>query len=125
MNKQRIIFSCAGAILFSAILFSCKKDVGKIPVEPAPVINKCDTITYAKHIRPIITQNCLGCHGDVSPFAGFSLNNYDALKAKAVSGRLKAKVIDGEGGFMPKDKGKMPQPTLDLISCWLNNGYKP
>jgi hypothetical protein len=125
MNKQRIIFSCACAILFSAILFSCKKDVGKIPVEPViPAINQCDTITYLKHIRPLFVENCISCHGD-NPANGIPLNSYELFKAKAETGKIKARVIDGTGGYMPQDKGKLPQAKIDLISCWLNNGYKP
>jgi len=43
------------------------------------------------------------------------------LYAKAQSGALKARVIDGVPGFMPA-AGRLPDDKIEKIKCWLNAG---
>jgi len=119
------------------VSISCVKKVGKLPPEETtsgsttsttsaattPSVN-CDTITYTKHIKPIIDGNCISCHQTGLENGFTNLESYTLVKAKAQEGRIKARVIDGEPSYMPQDKGKLPKAQLDLISCWLNNGMK-
>lgn len=130
------LFAVYCIILLLIFLISCSKDVAKPaePAQPAPPASTgtntitpadpCDTVTYAQTIRPIVTKICQRCHGDVNPSAGFSLNSYALLKAKADNGKLAARVIRGEGGFMPQGRA-MASDTLSLFNCWLKNGCKP
>lgn len=105
-------------VLATGLLLSCEKKVGKLPPPPS----SCDTISFEKHIKPIVNATCIGCHNATFPTANYLL--YEGLKAKALSGILKVKVID-QGSNMPLGGTKLPQSQLDLIQCWINNGAKP
>jgi hypothetical protein len=132
-SPARLACVCFFAVL--ALFMSCAKDIGK-PLEPAsgdPLLtgpltgitkDACDTVSYSATIRPIVTKVCLGCHGDLNPSAGFSLNSFNLLKAKAQNGRLAARVLRGDGGFMPQGRA-MSADTLSLFNCWIKNGCKP
>src|SRR5512139_1891997 len=50
----------------------------------------CDTtmVTYSGTIAPIINQNCLACHGAISPSSGIPLEGYENLKQMVDEGRL-------------------------------------
>lgn len=125
-------------LMFVLFLPGCTKDSGKTPAPQVPtaspvppittqtatITDPCDTVTYTRTIRPIFVKVCLRCHGDVNPSAGFSLNSYALLKVKADNGRLAARVIRGEGGFMPQGRA-MSADTLSLINCWIKNNTKP
>ncbi len=116
-------------VIFSFALFftNCDKKVGTVALTnvPPPPPGACDTITYTKHIAPIMASGCgsgsSGCHGAGSPMP--KLTNYAEVKLKGETGRIKARAIDGNPSIMPAI-GKLPQAQLDLITCWLNNGYK-
>jgi hypothetical protein len=136
MNKKITLFAIVLVISAVLPLFfqGCTKETGKSPKAPDPVVpasptntttvDPCDSVSYLKHVRPIVTKICLSCHGDVQPSSGYSLNSYDQLKAKGLSGRLAARVVRGEGGFMPQGRA-MANDTIQLINCWIKNGYKP
>ena len=88
----KLIF--AFGIIFSILTFVyCTKKSGKPPV--VPVIDTCDTITYTKHIKGIITKKCIYCHDGKGPNANnpdYTL--HDGLKAKILNGALKKRVIE-------------------------------
>lgn len=122
--KKRLLFAgCALCALFTLLLLSCDKKVGKLPVTATAPLNPsaCDTITYTKHIKPIIDLKCPSCH-----FAGNGralLGDYAQVKAVADNGQLKGYLIDGVPEFMPKGS-QLPANEKDLVLCWLNNGTK-
>lgn len=133
MNRSKFVSVLAMVATSGILVLSCVKDKGKNPSvgtnttttgTTAGGPNMCDTITYASHIKPIIDANCISCHAAGGGTGGFPLLSYDDLKGKAETGRIKARVIDHNPSPMPPT-GALPQGQLDLISCWLNNGYKP
>ncbi|MCC6371934.1 MAG: hypothetical protein IT236_13100 [Bacteroidia bacterium] len=123
MGKIKIVFVVCFLVV---VVIACKKDVGKQPVAaPVAAINTCDTITYEKHIRPIIVTNCNACHAPGTLSSGFDLSTYALLKDKASGGKLKKRVIDDlPPASMPQGGAKLPKAQLDLIQCWINNGAK-
>ena len=131
MKKILISSSVVLLLLVMSLTSACTKDEGKLPVvevktDTTKTVNQtdpCDTITYAKHIKPIVDKICLSCHGDNKPSAGFSLNSYDFLKAKGQNGRLAARVVNGLPSFMPQGRA-MSNDTTALFNCWIKNGYK-
>lgn len=131
MKKLLIRSSAVLLLLVMSFISACTKDEGKMPVvevktdttKTVTQTDPCDTITYSKHIKPIVDKICLACHGDSKPFAGFSLNSYDLLKAKGQSGRLAARVVNGLPSFMPQGRA-MSNDTTALFNCWIKNGYK-
>lgn len=109
------------AVAISLItLIACTKDVGPNPdlvVKPTG----CDTITFTKHIKPIITNYCAksGCHVTGAQSPDFS--NDLTLQSQAQAGRIKARLID-QNDMPPAGN---PSPTNDEITsikCWLEAG---
>jgi hypothetical protein len=125
MTKIKISFLAMALVATLFLPNSCTKDKGKQPVSstPPPAAGACDTITYSKHIKPIIDMNCAlsGCHAGTTSNPLFT--SYDLVKDRADAGRIKARAIDGPS-FMPPS-GRLPQAQIDLISCWLESGKKP
>ena len=119
MNKSKALVVLAFPLTLGLIIISCTKDVGVIPVEPPSF---CDTITYEKHIKPIIDNHCISCHGDISPSSGYPLTSYDLLKQKGVEGKIKDRVIIKKD--MPPAPDKLSNEELNMMNCWITNGYK-
>ncbi len=143
MNKKQILFIGTFCLAILVIFVSCDKKVGKPDTGTTTTTTGatttsgsttgggptgCDTVTFAKHIKPIIDSKCgsaTGCHTGTAPSAGLLLSSYDDVKAQGQGGRIKARVIDANPSAMPPDGS----PTLtslqkSMITCWLNNGYK-
>lgn len=122
MNKNILIFAFFSFILFAVIITGCVKDVGKLPAAAA---TGCDTVTYTKHIKPIIDASCISCHGNpLSGGATVFLTNYAQVKAAGDNGTFKSTVFDAKPDLMPYGGSPLPQAQKDLISCWLSNGEK-
>lgn len=107
-------------ITCTIFISSCTKDVGLNPDLIIKEIGACDTVTFTKHIKPIIDNNCTSCH---SPLGGQSpdLTTYDLLKSQVDAGRIKARVIDQNPSVMPQG-GALPANEINLIKCWLDAG---
>jgi hypothetical protein len=120
MNKRSIFLF--GGFCFSLMLLliiGCDKKVAKqAVVTPASI--KCDTITFNKHIEPIINFNCAipGCH--VSGFSSGDFTSYAGLNVKVTGGQFKNRVFSASAPMPPS--GKLPQNQLDIIQCWLDSG---
>ena len=127
MNKRKLIAASSLFVSLFFLVLSCDKKVGKLQsaLVPPPVVGACDTITYIKHIKPIIDASCISCHGrPLSGGATVFLTDYAEVKAAADNGTLKADVVDGTGISMPYGTAPLPQAQKDLVTCWLNNGRK-
>src|ERR1044071_3918306 len=85
MASMRYLFL---TIVGLAVLYSCTKDIGKLPTEPEPVVtnNPADTacvtnISYSLHISPVTSVKCAipACH---APSANYpDLSTYSSFKA--------------------------------------------
>jgi mono/diheme cytochrome c family protein len=99
------------------VIISCTKDNNG-------QIENCVTtgVTYSGTVSPIISANCLGCHG-ATPSAPFSLNTYAAVKAKVDDGRLFG-AISHAAGFSPMPKGgaQLGQCEINKIKAWIDAG---
>lgn len=120
MSKIKFIALLVICISVMAILSRCAKDTGK---PPQATVSSCDTITYTKHIQPIMVKSCISCHGEpLSGGAPIYLNTYSSVKTSGSNGTLKNEVI--VKGSMPLGGPALPQAEQDLINCWLSNGMK-
>ncbi|BDD01511.1 hypothetical protein [Persicobacter psychrovividus] len=108
--KYSLIFIFSTALIFAACL-SEKEET--LPEKDCP-----EAITFSGGVDQIINTNCAvpGCHvpGAVPP----SLKGYDEVNSHTSNIE---KRINGEGAIMPPS-GKLPQATIDSISCWIQNG---
>ncbi|MEB8328668.1 c-type cytochrome [Flavobacteriaceae bacterium KMM 6897] len=104
--------------LASILVFSCSSDSEEDlnPTEKEVIEND---ITYTADIKPIITNNCISCHG-VPPTNGapFSLTTFSEVSSRANNIFTRT-----NNGTMPPT-GKLPQTNIDLISAWIDGGKK-
>ena len=79
--------------------------------------------TYAKNIQSIMQVHCTitGCHVAGNSAPPTDLTTYAGVKADAINGLLKARVIDGNPSFMP-NPGGIPDSLKNKIQCWLDAG---
>src|SRR4051812_23294514 len=114
MKKHKLTITLFSCFVTAISIVSCVKDTGKI-VAANTNVTGCDTVTYTKHIKPIIDANCISCHGDVNPTGGFSLNSYAQAKLYGDNGKIKATVLDPvpTPELMPQGGPRLPQAQLD------------
>ena len=83
---------------------------------------KDKTITspnYQKHIKPIIDEYCIHCHGEKRKYhAPISLHTYKLLRAEI---KIVQQRINSEYNPMPAT-GKIDTTLRKRITDWVNNG---
>jgi mono/diheme cytochrome c family protein len=90
------------------------------PPGPNPTPNPSpEAITYTSHIKSVIDNNCIICHGHMG---GVTLETYAQVKAQADAGRILARAINGSGNGPMPPSGLMAQTTLDTLQMWLDQG---
>jgi hypothetical protein len=85
----------------------------------------CDTVnvTFSGTIRPILHNNCMGCHSGANPPLGVSLETYAGVLSVVNDGRLHKAVNHLPGASaMPKGGNKLPDCTVSKINAWINKG---
>ena len=130
MSKKYVLLSLGSFVLFTAAVFiSCTKDEGKKPQSSLTTTtgatggtSPCDTITYTKHIKPILVAKCVDCHQGSVGAGAPPLDTYSQVSD--VANKIKATVFDSSPELMPLGGPPLPQAEKDLITCWLNNGKK-
>ena len=100
---------------------SCYYDKGEI-LYPQTV---CDTavVTYSASVAPILSANCVSCHGGSTPSAGIRLDTYSGVKIQADNGRLWG-VVSWAPGYsaMPKNASKLNTCNIEKIRLWIAAG---
>jgi uncharacterized membrane protein len=120
-------------LMFRASLFSMVVCLFLLPTacvsDSEEELNKsatCDTsmVTYNKNIKPIITNNCLGCHSTGFAEAGIELDSYEKVKQYGESGQLLG-TISHANGFtpMPYELSKLSDCDIATVRNWINTGY--
>ncbi|MDH3708790.1 MAG: PSD1 and planctomycete cytochrome C domain-containing protein [Cyclobacteriaceae bacterium] len=120
MAKFRHILAGSTGILILVLGFlSCKKE----------------EISFNQHIRPILNENCLACHGGVRQLGDFSLLFPETAYAPAESG--KRPIVPGShkksemyqrlvhtdpGERMPQDAPPLNDQEIKLIAEWIDQG---
>lgn len=115
--KLTIIIGCAIAGTSSG----CYYDKEEI-LYPAGI---CDTtsVTYSTSVAPILSSNCISCHGGATPSSGISLETYNQVKILADNGRLWGSVSHtGPYSPMPKGGNKLNACNLTKIDKWIKAG---
>lgn len=85
----------------------------------------CDesVFTFSGAVKPIIDDNCIGCHSGADPQGGVSLTTYEEIEAYALSGALYG-VINHEEGYAPMPYGlaKLSDCNINQVKQWIDNG---
>lgn len=112
MKKLALLF------LLSISFCSCKNEKKDTPSPD----NVCETsnVTYSNAVKPIISANCVACHGAASPI---NLNDIGTVQELAENGLL-YKVITHADGVppMPKNKPKLSDCDIAKIKTWIDAG---
>jgi hypothetical protein len=75
-------------------------------------------------VEPVISTSCAksGCHGNGSSQGGVSLETYEQVSDEAKNGKLLC-AIKHESGCtnMPQGSDQLPDSTIQMIDCWVDN----
>ncbi len=85
----------------------------------------CDTsaVKYSTSILPVLSSNCISCHGGSTPSASISLDSYAGVKQQADNGRLWGSVAHSTNySPMPKNGTQLNACNLAKIRIWLAAG---
>lgn len=116
-------FKC---IVFLAVFsfFSCENHVEEVEMEElveeensSEEENKENpevVISYQTHVKPIFTNNCIGCHGNGGRFPDVS--TYQSIKINA--NNIKNQVVSRS---MPQG-GSLTNSEIQTIKDWIENG---
>ena len=85
----------------------------------------CDTVAvkYSTSVLPVLSSNCINCHGGATPSAGISLDTYAGVKIQVDNGRLWGAVSHSVNySPMPKNSNKLNNCSLEKIRIWIAAG---
>jgi len=88
------------------------------------VCNSCDTtdFKYSTAIKPLIQNNCQGCHTGASAGGNIDLTTYTGVKAVALNGKLYGS-INWSAGFSAMPKGiKLTDCRIKQVKKWIDAG---
>lgn len=87
---------------------------------PPPPISPTLEPKFSNIRQNIFQQRCAGCHSGNNPSGGFNVLNYDAVRARALSGRLIQRMTT-TAPIMPPGS---PLSSLQIgtIQTWIQNG---
>ena len=118
MNLKTLLF----AFISSAFMMSCSNEDSSTLSENTPIVGLA---SYNRNVKTIIDNNCVVCHAAV-PRNGApnSLVTYDQVKEAILNRGLinRISLENGNGLQMPQGGPRMPQPTIDIIAKWQQDG---
>jgi uncharacterized membrane protein len=121
MIKRKLPFLLLGTI---ALFSGCFYDKEELLYPSPPCISTGST--YSSTVSPIITANCVACHGAQvanTNGAGIVLDSYNSIKPYATNGKLVGAINHASGYYpMPKNSAKLTSCDIAKITDWVNNG---
>ena len=101
-----------------------------IPGEWVPIQGQTpEGVSYYKQIRPILQQNCQGCHQPAEPNGGLVVTSYEAFQEGGMGGAsfipgnpedsMIMEYISGEDPLMPQDGDPLTEAEVELFSRWI------
>ena len=123
-NEERMPPSPAAAFT-SDQLNIISKWIGQGARDNSCLESGCDTtnVAYSTHIKPLISNNCLGCHNGSNAGGGISLSLYSDVKAIADNGKFMGTISHLTGySAMPKNGNKLTDCQINMVKIWINAG---
>ncbi len=101
------------------ITVSCENDSESDLINVTPV----NLVTY-DNVKNIIDNNCILCHNDPpTNFAPMPLLTFEQVKDAVDNRNLVDRVSSTDINFlMPSGGPRLPQPSIDIIIQWRNDG---
>lgn len=81
--------------------------------------------TYNTGVSAILNASCatVGCHDNISKTSGYDYSNYTAAKNSAASDKFLKSIKHQSGAEkMPSGGSKLPDATIKILECWVQNG---
>jgi mono/diheme cytochrome c family protein len=85
----------------------------------------CDTVnvTFSGTVRPILQNNCVGCHSGPTPPRGLNLSSYTGVRTAALNGKLYGAISHAPGfPAMPQGAKKLGDCHIRQIKAWIDKG---
>lgn len=121
MKTTIIILSVLIISLFSRCVKNAIEPVETTPTNTNTIIPD-ENITYNKTIKPIIDQNCGGCHHPQTLNTLPYLTNYEEVKFEAENGTFASTIFDENPRLMPPSNPLLNKEK-ELITKWINLYY--
>jgi mono/diheme cytochrome c family protein len=115
----------AALIIISGILLNLLSGCYYDKAEQLYPNTACDTaaVKYSTSVLPVLSSNCINCHGGAAPSAGIGLDSYAGVKTQVDNGRLWGAVAHNPGySPMPKNSNKLNTCNLEKIRIWIAAG---
>jgi mono/diheme cytochrome c family protein len=98
-----------------------------VKVAASSILPPAPLVSYAITIQPLLTANCVMCHGATNPSAGYRYNTYAGTMTTVVSSNATAsrlyQSLTGTNGRTPMPPGgSLTTSQLDMIKSWINAG---
>jgi hypothetical protein len=78
-------------------------------------------------VKSIIDNNCAVCHGTTPiPGTNLSLTNYEEVRNAVLNRGLINRILleEGNSSLMPQGGPKLPQPIINIIIKWQEDGLQ-
>ncbi|PJA99409.1 MAG: hypothetical protein CO128_03710 [Ignavibacteriales bacterium CG_4_9_14_3_um_filter_30_11] len=138
MNKPLLLV----AMFITVLFYSCKEHIVESTTSIDQILTSNDAInaTFSDIQSKVFNKSCAlsGCHITGIQFPNLSGNAYNVIVGKVSSNNLNyiepgnssqsylyLKLIGSNninGSRMPKNAPALPQPIIDSITVWINNG---
>ena len=79
-------------------------------------------ISYAKHLKPILDYNCVGCHSTSSASGNVKLDTYTNVKTVVDNGRLYGSIAQLSGFSPMPTGGKLSDCQIKAFKLWIDQG---
>lgn len=117
--KKKLFFLSLLVVLLSGCSNNSSDDLIEVPLNNP-------TVSYETQVKGIIQSNCISCHQD-PPIAGapMRLMSYQDVKNAVLNRGLIDRISKPQGtsGMMPNGGTRLPQPLIDQIVQWQNQGF--
>src|SRR5438105_2932726 len=91
------------------------------------------TVDYLKDVKPLLAQNCYGCHGPDVQQSGLRLDlRQNALRGgdygpviipgKSAESRLVRRLVNGDGGLQMPPTGALSDDEIGILRAWIDQG---
>lgn len=113
-----------GLIITSlTILISCTKAIIDEGANTGTIEPIDGMVKYEPHVRSIIFNHCVTCHGGAAPSAGVLLGTYDDVRVYVEDGNLIQRINSSTNPMPPS--GLLSAEQRQIIEQWAADGFLP
>src|SRR5260370_15491925 len=91
------------------------------------------TVDFNKHVLPILSEKCFGCHGPMQQQSGLRLDKRQhaprggdygpvILPGRSSESKLIRRLVDGDGGLQMPPTGALSTEEIGILRAWIDQG---